>query len=488
MQKQKITSRSDDFAEWYLNVIKSSDLADGSPVRGCMVIKPYGYSLWENIQKILDAQLKEMDVQNAYFPLLIPKSFLEKEAKHVEGFAKECAVVTHQRLGVDKEGKLIPQGELSEPYIIRPTSETIMYDMFAQWIESYRDLPLLINQWANVFRWELRTRPFLRTAEFLWQEGHTAHASKEEADELVLKILDLYYKFARDYLAIPVTLGKKSESEKFAGAVYTTTLEAMMQNGKALQLGTSHLLGQNFSKSIGVKFLDKDGKEKYVWQTSWAVTTRLIGALIMVHGDDKGIILPPKIAPFPVVAIPIWNSDETKSAIIKEVEKLRNELSNKGIRLKIDLRDDRPGSKFFDWEQKGVPLRIEIGPRDLEKNELILVRRDTGEKYVISTDDAVNKIVGLLEEIQKDLYNKALLYKEKLTTIVTKLEDIKDELNQRDCFILTHWCGNEGCEEQIKNNTGATIRCIPFEQSNQSGKCVACEKSTKQQVYVARAY
>ncbi|MEI6528686.1 MAG: proline--tRNA ligase, partial [bacterium] len=385
----KITTRAEDFSQWYLDVIREGDLLEQSPVRGCMVIKPYGYAIWERIQSILDKKFKSLGVQNAYFPLLIPVSFLEKEAKHVEGFAKECAVVTHHRLE-EKDGKLIPAGELDEPFVIRPTSETIIYDTYSKWVHSYRDLPILINQWCNVMRWELRTRPFLRTVEFLWQEGHTVHETKEGADKNALEMIEVYKNFAEEYLAISAVKGIKTEPEKFAGADYTTTIEAMMQDGKALQAGTSHMLGQNFSKSFEVAFSDRNQQKQYAWQTSWGVSTRIIGALIMSHSDDKGLVLPPKVAQFQVVIIPIWGNDEEKASVFDKVAKIKKELEAENITYKIDDRDGRPGPKFFEWERKGVPLRIEIGPKDVAKNSVVVVERLQGKKDFVADENLIS--------------------------------------------------------------------------------------------------
>lgn len=489
-ENKKITKRIDDYSQWYLDVIEASELSDNSPVRGCMVIKPYGYAIWENIQKVLDKKFKEKGVLNAYFPIFIPKSFFEREAEHVEGFAKECAVVTHHRLKLDKTSKkLVPDGELDEPLIVRPTSETIMYEMFSKWISSYRDLPLLINQWANIVRWEMRTRPFLRTTEFLWQEGHTAHANKEEALKMANDMINEYRKFVEEYLAIPVIAGLKSDSEKFAGAEFTYSIEALMQDGRALQTGTSHMLGQNFAKPFNVKFLDKDQKEQYVWQTSWGISTRIMGALIMVHGDDKGIILPPKIAPYQIVIVPIWKDDKEEKLVFDKVKKIKDHLEKKlSICVKVDERPIRPGIKYFEWEKKGVPLRIEIGPKDVENNQIVCSRRDNNEKINVKDENFIENIENILSDIQESLYNKA---KEFLTKNIKNLdswEDFKIMIDKKPCFINAHWCGSEKCEEKIKEETKATIRCIPFDSKEEIGECIYCGKESERRVIFAKAY
>ncbi|MDQ1283958.1 MAG: prolyl-tRNA synthetase [Patescibacteria group bacterium] len=498
---KKITSREENYSQWYLDVIEAAQLADSSPVRGCMIIRPHGYAIWENIQKELDRMFKETGVKNAYFPLFIPKSFLEKEAKHAEGFAKEVAIVTHHRLKLGENGKLIPDAPLEEPLIVRPTSETIMYDTFSRWIQSYRDLPLLINQWCNVVRWELRTRPFLRTMEFLWQEGHTVHATKKEADEETLAMLEIYRKFTEEYLAVPVAVGYKTESEKFAGADYTTCIEAMMQDTKALQAGTSHMLGQNFAKSFEVKFLDEKGESQYAWQTSWGLSTRIIGALIMAHSDDKGLVLPPKIAPIQTVIVPIWGEkEEERNNIFEAADKIAEELKKIGLSVEMDKRDARPGAKFFEWEKKGVPVRIEIGPKDLEANSIIAVRRDTGEKETVAMADAEKRIPELLEAIQKNLFEKALEFRKENTHAVNSWEEFvshipeakrgeaEDAKTGRGGFLLAHWCGKAECEAEIKKRTKATIRCVPFDQPGEEGKCVLCGGASKKRVIFAKAY
>ncbi|OGI34340.1 MAG: proline--tRNA ligase [Candidatus Moranbacteria bacterium RIFOXYA2_FULL_43_15] len=498
---KKITSREENYSQWYLDVIDAAQLADSSPVRGCMIIRPHGYAIWENIQKELDRMFKETGVKNAYFPLFIPKSFLEKEAKHAEGFAKEVAIVTHHRLKQGENGKLVPDAPLEEPLIVRPTSETIMYDTFSRWIQSYRDLPLLINQWCNVVRWELRTRPFLRTMEFLWQEGHTVHATKEEADRETLAILEIYRKFTEEHLAVPVIAGYKTESEKFAGADYTTCIEAMMQDTKALQAGTSHMLGQNFAKSFEVKFLDEKGESRYAWQTSWGLSTRIIGALIMAHSDDKGLVLPPKIAPIQVVIIPIWGEkEEEKNNVFGAADNMAEKLKNLGLSVETDKRDARPGVKFFEWEKKGVPVRIEIGPKDLEADSMIVVRRDTGEKETVAMDSAEKRIPALLEEIQKGLYEKALKFRKDNMRAVNSWEEFtgyipeakegeaEDAKSGKGGFLLAHWCGQAECEAKIKALTKATIRCIPFDQPEEDGRCVLCGGASKKRVIFAKAY
>ncbi len=490
--KCNITPKSKDYSQWYLDIIDAAELVDNSPVRGCIVFRPNGYAIWENIQKILDNIFKLNGIKNSYFPLLIPKSFFEKEAEHVKGFAKECAVVTHHRLILNNKKKLIPAGLMEEPLIIRPTSETIIYSMYAKWTHSYRDLPLMLNQWANVVRWELRTKPFLRTTEFLWQEGHTAHATKKEADEMTLQMLEVYRKFVEDYLAIPAIKGIKTESEKFAGAVSTTTIEGMMQDGKALQLATSHMLGQNFAKAFNVKFLNKNSVEQYVWQTSWGMSTRIIGALIMTHSDDKGLILPPKIAPVSIVIVPIWNKNyEKKNIISKAKEVAAKIISETDYKVYIDEKDKRPGQKFYEWERKGIPLRIEIGPRDVKNNTIVAVRRDTGNKIEIPVANLIPQIKTLLDNIQLDLHKRALQYREKLTFTVDSYEDLKNIFaNKGGGFVITHWCGNPKCEAKVKEDTTATIRCIPFDfKENQTkGKCIVCGKKTLTKVIFAKGY
>lgn len=487
-KKGIITPRSVDYSQWYLDVIAVAELADNSPVRGCMVIKPNGYAIWENIQKVLDGMFKVKGVKNAYFPLFIPTSFLERESEHVEGFAKECAVVTHHRLRQNNGGKLIPAAQMKEPLVVRPTSETIIYEMFSRWIHSYKDLPLLINQWVNVVRWELRPRPFLRTTEFLWQEGHTAHETKEDADKMTLQMLEVYREFVEEYLAIPVIKGAKSESEKFAGAVYTTCIEAMMQDGKALQVGTSHMLGQNFAKPFKVKFLNQNGKEQYVWQTSWGVSTRIIGALIMTHSDDKGLVIPPRIAPIQVVIIPIWDKDTDYKLVKAEAEELANSLKEINISVHIDDRDDRPGPKYYEWERKGIPLRVEIGPRDLKNKSVVLVRRDDGSKTSVLEQDASTRIRKMLDDIHNSLFKRAREYRANNTQKIDNWDEFQKTFSKDNGFILSHWCGNADCEKQIQEITKATIRCIPLDQIGEKGHCIFCGKQSNKRVVFAKAY
>lgn len=484
----KITSREKNFSEWYLDVIREADLAENSPVRGSMIIKPYGYALWENIQEILDKEFKKRGTQNAYFPLLIPKSFLEKEAEHIEGFAKECAVVTHHRLE-EKDGKLVPAGELEEPFVIRPTSETIIYDAFSKWIHSYRDLPLIINQWCNVVRWEMRPRLFLRTTEFLWQEGHTAHTTRKEADEKTLEILEVYRQFVEEYLAISLVKGKKTESEKFPGAEYTATIEAMMQDGKALQSGTSHMLAQNFAKSFDVSFLDENQEKQYVWQTSWGLSTRIIGALIMSHSDDKGLVLPPRIASIQVVIIPIWSNGDEKKAVFAEVQEIKTELETAEIKCKVDEREGRPGSKYFEWERKGVPLRIEIGPKDIQKQSVVIVDRITGKKEFVSNMKISSCVKENLERIQKTLLENSRKFRLENTREVSDYKEFKKVMNEKQGFIFTHLCLDRNCEEKIKEETNASTRCIPFGGGlGNAGKCIYCKKDAPNKVLFAKAY
>ena len=487
--KKKITSRAQDYSQWYSDIIDVADLADSSAVRGCMIIKPYGYALWETIRTIFDAKFKKLGVSNAYFPLLIPQSFLAKEAKHVEGFAKEVAVVTHHRLESDGKGGLKPAGELSDPLIIRPTSETIIYDAFSRWICSYRDLPLLINQWANVVRWEMRTRPFLRTTEFLWQEGHTAHRTSQEASEFALKIIDEYKNFAEQEMAMPVIVGYKTESERFAGADQTLCIEAMMQDGKALQAGTSHMLGQNFAKAFNVAFTDEEGKSNFAWQTSWGVSTRLIGALIMAHSDDKGLVLPPKLASISAVVVPVGQGTIEYDNVLKYAKEFAKKLENEtGLTVKFDDRDLRFGEKYFYWEKRGVPVRIEIGPRDLEKKSVVYVRRDNGQKSFISETDATSKLKELLADIQSSLFEKAAKFREENIREVDSWDDFKQTINDKPGFIKAHWCGSSECEAKIKEETAATIRCIPFDAKTEDGKCVFCGNKSNKRVIFAKAY
>ncbi len=487
---KELTSQDENYSQWYQDLVVKADLAENSAVRGCMVIKPYGYAIWEKMQRILDDKFKETGHHNAYFPLLIPKSFLSREADHVEGFAKECAVVTHYRLKNDPEGSGVivdPAARLEEELIIRPTSETIIWNTYKNWIQSYRDLPLLINQWANVMRWEMRTRLFLRTAEFLWQEGHTAHATREEAEIEARKMQDVYADFAENYMAMPVIKGVKTESERFAGAVDTYTIEAMMQDGKALQAGTSHFLGQNFGKAFDVTFIDKEGKTDYAWATSWGVSTRLIGALIMSHSDNNGLVLPPHLAPIQVVIIPIYRSAEQLAQISEKVDKIIAGLKALGISVKYDDRDTKkPGWKFAEYELKGVPVRLAMGGRDLENNTIEVMRRDTLEKETVTCDGIEAYVKNLLEEIQKNIFRKALDNREKHTVKVDTYEEFKEKLEEGN-FILAHWDGTPETEERIKNETKATIRCIPFDDTT-PGQCMVTGKPSAQRVLFARAY
>ncbi len=490
--KKGLTTRAEDYSQWYLDVIEMAQLAENSPVRGCMVIKPYGYAIWENMQKVLDAKFKETGVENAYFPLFIPKSFLSKEASHVEGFAKECAVVTHYRLknAPDGSGVIVdPEAKLEEELIVRPTSETIIWSVYKNWIQSYRDLPLVINQWCNIVRWEMRTRLFLRTAEFLWQEGHTAHATSEDAEERVKMMLEVYRSFVEDYMAVPVIPGRKSESEKFAGADHTYCIEAMMQDGKALQAGTSHHLGQNFGNAFDVKFVDKEGKQQGVWGTSWGSSTRLIGALIMTHSDDDGLVLPPNIAPIKIVIVPIWKTDEEKEKILAATQRLKLDLAGVDAWLKIDDRDyQSPGYKFNEWEKKGVPIRLEIGPKDLEKEQVVIVRRDTKEKMFVPMVGLADACKKLLAEMQISLYERAKKFREDHSKEINDYDEFKKLIEENPGFFHAHWCGQASCEDQIKQETKATIRCIPFDGLTEEGKCMKCGGDSKQRVIFAKAY
>lgn len=488
---KNFTKRSDNYSQWYNELVIKADLAEQSAVRGCMVIKPYGYAIWEKMQRQLDDMFKETGHQNAYFPLLIPKSFLSREADHVEGFAKECAVVTHYRLKTDPDGNGVvvdPAARLEEELIIRPTSETIIWNTYKNWIHSYRDLPILVNQWANVMRWEMRTRMFLRTAEFLWQEGHTAHATKEEAEIEVKKMLNVYADFAEQYMAVPVVKGVKSANERFAGALDTYTIEAMMQDGKALQSGTSHFLGQNFAKAFDVKFINKNNEQEYVWATSWGVSTRLMGALIMTHSDDNGLVLPPKLAPIQVVIVPIYKNDEGLKQISEKVEPIVKALRAKGISVKYDDADNkRPGFKFADYEVKGVPVRLAIGQRDLEQGTVEVMRRDTLEKEVVALDGIVEKVETLLDDIQDNLFKKALALRESKTTVIDSYEEFKEKIEDGG-FFLAHWDGTPETEERIKEETKATIRCIPLEGDKTPGVCMVTGKPSAQRVLIARSY
>jgi prolyl-tRNA synthetase len=490
---KEITSRSEDYSQWYLDVVKKADLAENSDVRGCMVIKPYGYSIWEKMQQGLDKMFKDTGHVNAYFPLFVPKSMFEAEEQNAEGFAKECAIVTHYRLKTDpnNKGKLIvdPNAKLEEELIVRPTSEAIIWSTYKKWIQSYRDLPLLINQWANVVRWEMRTRLFLRTAEFLWQEGHTAHATSDEAVKETRQMLDVYADFVENFMAVPVIRGKKSESERFPGAIDTYCIEAMMQDGKALQAGTSHFLGQNFAKAFGVQFTNKEGKLDSVWGTSWGVSTRLIGALIMAHSDDDGLVLPPKLAPIHVVIVPIFRTDEELDKISVKIEPLISALRGLGLAIKFDNRDtQKPGFKFAEYEMRGVPIRIAVGPRDLENGTVELARRDTKEKKILSFESVVSEIPRLLEDIQKNMYQRALKFKTDMTTNVESYDELKKVLDEKGGFVLAHWDGTAESEAKIKEETKATIRCIPLDAKQETGKCVYSGKPSTQRVVFARAY
>ncbi|NVJ89506.1 MAG: proline--tRNA ligase [Flavobacteriaceae bacterium] len=490
---KKLTKREEDYSKWYNELVVKADLAENSAVRGCMVIKPYGYAIWEKMQAEIDKMFKETGHQNAYFPLFVPKSLFEAEEKNAEGFAKECAVVTHYRLqnDPDNEGKLRvdPEAKLEEELVVRPTSEAIIWNTYKGWIQSYRDLPLLINQWANVVRWEMRTRLFLRTAEFLWQEGHTAHATKDEAVEEAKLMQKVYADFAENYMAMPVIKGVKSDSERFAGAEDTFTIEALMQDGKALQAGTSHFLGQNFAHAFDVKFTSKEGKQEYVWATSWGVSTRLIGGLIMTHSDDQGLVLPPKLAPIQVVIVPIYKGEEQLQKITEKVTEISSELKSKGISVKFDDRDTlRPGAKFAEYELKGVPVRVALGNRDLENGTLEIARRDTFEKQLVNQSDAVSVIEELLEEIQVNLFEKAKQFRDNNTTEVDSFEDFKTIIETNGGFVSAHWDGTDETENKIKELTKATIRCIPNNAKQENGKCILTGKPSSKRVIFAKAY
>ncbi len=496
-------TREEDYPQWYQQVIKAADLAENSPVRGCMVIKPWGYSLWEKMQGVLDRMFKETGHKNAYFPLFIPLSFLEKEAKHVEGFAKECAVVTHHRLEAGPDGKLKPVGELDEPLIVRPTSETIIGAVYSKWIQSYRDLPLLINQWANVVRWEMRTRLFLRTTEFLWQEGHTCHETAEEAREETARMLGVYADFAENFMAMPVICGEKTEVERFPGAVDTWSIEAMMQDRKALQSGTSHFLGQNFSRASEIRFQGRDGKEEFAWTTSWGVSTRLIGALLMTHSDDDGLILPPRLAPAHVVVIPIVRDEETKAAVMDYCEKLAADLRGLSydggpVEVELDARDMRGGEKAWSWVKKGVPIRVEVGPRDIAENKVFVGRRDRGmkERYGQARDEFVASVPGVLAEIQDGLFAKAKAFREENTRKIDTKEEFYDFFTPKNekkpeihgGFALSHWSGEGEVEEQLKKDLNVTIRCIPIDAPEEEGKCVISGKPSRRRVVFGKSY
>jgi prolyl-tRNA synthetase len=490
---KELTTRAQDYSQWYNDLVLKGSLADYSAVRGCMVIKPYGYALWENMQAALDKMFKDTGHENAYFPLFVPKSLFEAEEKNAEGFAKECAIVTHYRLKTDpnNKGKLMvdPDAKLEEELIVRPTSEAIIWNTYKTWIQSYRDLPILVNQWANVVRWEMRTRLFLRTAEFLWQEGHTAHATKEEAIAETVKMLDVYADFAENWMAMPVIKGVKTESERFAGAEDTYCIEALMQDGKALQAGTSHFLGQNFAKAFDVKFSDKNNTQEYVWATSWGVSTRLIGGLVMTHSDDEGLVLPPRIAPVQVVIVPIFKGDEQKAMIDEKMSVVVASFKAAGIRVKYDNTDNnRPGWKFAEYELKGVPIRIAVGPRDLENNQVELARRDTKEKTAISLDGLTETVAALLLEIQSNLLQRATKYRDDHITSVDTWDEFINVLDNKTGFVLAHWDGTAETEEKIKDQAKATIRCIPLDNPLEVGKCILTGNPSKQRVLFARAY
>jgi prolyl-tRNA synthetase len=491
-------TREQDYPGWYQEVVKASDMAENSPVRGCMVIKPWGYALWENMVAQMDTYFKETDVRNAYFPLFIPLSYLEKEAEHVEGFAKECAVVTHHKLEQGKDGSLVPAGKLAEPLIVRPTSETIIGESMSKWTSSYRDFPILLNQWANVVRWEMRTRLFLRTSEFLWQEGHTAHATKEEAVDRTMMMLDVYTKFVEDHLAMPVVKGQKTPSERFPGAVDTTCIEAMMQDRKALQAGTSHFLGQNFAKSSEIKFQNEQGQEEYAWTTSWGTSTRMIGGMIMTHSDDDGLVVPPRVAPAHVAILPIFK-DENKEEVIESARHLAKELNQKRyherkVIVEIDDRDIG-GARGWDWVKKGIPVRIELGPKDIANNSVFMGRRDKApnEKQSLNRDEFVNNITDMLDEIQETLFKKALAFQKDNTYSIndkTAFYELfkKGQGNENGGFVMAHWCGLDKCESKIKEDLSVTIRCIPFDSSDEAGKCISCDNPSSKRVLFAKAY
>ncbi len=494
-------TRLENYPDWYQQIIKAADLAEISPVRGCMVIKPWGYALWENMQKVLDAKFKETGHKNAYFPLLIPVSFLQKESDHIEGFAKECAVVTHSKLEADENGKLVPASPLEEPLIIRPTSETIIGEVYSKWVQSYRDLPLLINQWANVVRWEMRTRLFLRTSEFLWQEGHTVHATSDEAVEETEKMLDVYEDFAENYMAMPVIKGEKTEGERFPGAVNTYCIESMMQDGKALQAGTSHFLGQNFSKASKIKFLSKAGEEEFAWTTSWGVSTRLIGGLIMTHSDDDGLVLPPRLAPSHIVILPVIPKEELRDEVIDYCDKLSDELSqinyaNNRLEIEVDDRDIRGGEKKWQWVKKGIPLIVEVGPRDIKEDSVFVARRDTGEKTSYKREAFLSKVVNVLEDMQQNLLSKARKFNADHTFQIDSKEEIynffkedkPDDTFTHGGFVECFWAGNPAIEDELKKDLKITIRCIPLEKSETEGTCPFTGTKTKSKAIIARSY
>ena len=488
---KKLTSRVKDYSQWYNDLVQNADLAENSGVRGCMVVKPYGYAIWEKMQAELDRMFKETGHENAYFPLFIPKSYFSKEASHIDGFAKECAVVTHYRLKNDPDGNGVvvdPEAKLEEELIVRPTSETIIWDTYRKWIQSYRDLPILVNQWANVVRWEMRTRLFLRTAEFLWQEGHTAHATKKEAVEETKQMVNIYATFAKDFMAMPVVIGTKTKSERFAGALETYCIEALMQDGKALQAGTSHFLGQNFAKAFDVKFTSKEGKQEYVWASSWGVSTRLMGALIMTHSDDSGLVLPPKLAPYQVVIVPIYKSNEQLKVVSEAALEVKKKLEELGVSVKFDNREThKPGWKFAEYELKGVPLRLSLGNRDLENETIEIARRDTMEKKTVQISNIGNTVVDLLDKIQKNLYTRADTFREENTFTANTFDEFKNYINEGG-FVYAHWDGSCETEEKIKKETKATIRCIPQDVSNEEGVCIYSGKRSVRRVLFAKAY
>jgi prolyl-tRNA synthetase len=489
-----ITPRKEDYARWYTDVVTQSKLADYSPVKGCMVIRPHGYALWENMQAALDKMFKETGHKNAYFPLFIPKSFLAKEAEHVEGFAKECAIVTHSRLKVvEVDGKRTvvpdPASKLEEELIVRPTSETVIYAMFAKWVQSYRDLPLLINQWANIVRWEMRTRLFLRTTEFLWQEGHTAHATEAEAEEEARRMLEVYRTFAEEYAAIPVITGVKTDREKFAGADCTYTIEALMQDNRALQAGTSHQLGQNFAKVFDLKFQDEAGVWQHAWNTSWGMTTRMVGAAVMVHGDDNGLVLPPRLAPIHVVIVPIWKGNDPKDEILAAARSTRDRLTAAGLSVELDERDNlSPGFKFNEWELLGVPLRLELGPKDLQKGSVMSVKRPNRAKAPVPMDALEDRVRELLDEIQREMFETARARRDAATQTVDSWDEFQENLASPGGFLLAHWCGDSDCERTVQEETKATIRCLAFDQPDEKGRCVRCDGESTRRVHFARAY
>ena len=489
---KELTNREENYSQWYNDLVVKAGLAENSAVRGCMVIKPYGYAIWEKMQRALDQMFKDTGHENAYFPLFIPKSFFSKEAHHVEGFAKECAVVTHYRLKNDPEGKGVvvdPDAKLEEELIVRPTSETIIWNTYKNWIQSYRDLPILCNQWANVVRWEMRTRLFLRTAEFLWQEGHTAHATREEAIEEAERMIRVYADFAENWMGVPVIVGHKSPNERFAGAEDTLTIEALMQDGKALQSGTSHFLGQNFAKAFDVQFTNREGKLDYVWATSWGVSTRLMGALIMAHSDNNGLVLPPRLAPIQVVMIPIYKGEQELAEVTAKLSAIAAELKKRGISVKLDARDNvRSGFKFAEYELKGVPVRLAMGPRDLAGGTIEIARRDTLTKEVVPQEGLADRIEGLLDEIQANIYNKALKFREGMMTPVDTYDEFKRVLDEKGGFVLAHWDGTPETEERIKEETKATIRCIPVDAPDEEGVCIYSGKPSQRRVIFARSY